>query len=478
MKFTIISHACMYIEGDGGSLLVDPWLIGSCYWRSWWNFPEPDRSLIDSLKPDYIYITHLHWDHFQGPSLRLFDSNTRVLTPLCPTTRMVRDLKSLKMRNVEEVPHGGKVELWPGTFLHSYQFGPFFTDSAIVVTDGTTTIFDSNDCKFFGSPLQQIKKDFPSIDFCLRSHSSANPLPYCIDNYKEKFPEVRTKQDYIDEFTNFNFYIGSRYAVPFASNHCFLHKETIHFNDTAVDPGMVARHYNERAGQLNIDSECVVMAPGSSWCAKEGFKIQEFDYSQKSAYVAKLLEKYEAKLTRQYELEAKTKANFRAFERYFGKLIKAVPNIVLKLVFPRVIFKAVESDGYRYFLVDFSKQDIRELEQAEEVDFVIEVPALVLNDCTRKFMFSSWSPSKRLKIHMQGNSLLKIGLFLEIVDYYENEGFPLRNNFSKRQFGVRMRRWREIVESIVTVVKYKILGRQFVVSKLYPIEKSPRRKTM
>ena len=26
MKFTVVSHACMYIEGDGGSVLIDPWI--------------------------------------------------------------------------------------------------------------------------------------------------------------------------------------------------------------------------------------------------------------------------------------------------------------------------------------------------------------------------------------------------------------------------------------------------------------------
>ena len=73
MKFTVISHACLYIEHKETRLLIDPWLIGSCYWRSWWNYPEPKSDLIKSLKPTHIYITHLHWDHYHGPSLRLFE---------------------------------------------------------------------------------------------------------------------------------------------------------------------------------------------------------------------------------------------------------------------------------------------------------------------------------------------------------------------------------------------------------------------
>ena len=70
MKFTTLSHAGLLIEHNGIKIVSDPWLIGSCYWRSWWNYPEPPLELIENLKPDYIYLTHLHWDHFHGSSLK------------------------------------------------------------------------------------------------------------------------------------------------------------------------------------------------------------------------------------------------------------------------------------------------------------------------------------------------------------------------------------------------------------------------
>lgn len=54
MKFTILSHAGLEVESDGRSLVIDPWLVGSCYWRSWWNYPPP-RELIRRLRPDFIY---------------------------------------------------------------------------------------------------------------------------------------------------------------------------------------------------------------------------------------------------------------------------------------------------------------------------------------------------------------------------------------------------------------------------------------
>src|SRR5215471_11197488 len=93
MRFTILSHAGLLVEHAGVRVVCDPWLLGSCYWRSWWNFPEPDPELIDDLRADFVYLTHLHWDHFHGPSLRkLFSPTTRIVVPKVPTRRMLDDL--------------------------------------------------------------------------------------------------------------------------------------------------------------------------------------------------------------------------------------------------------------------------------------------------------------------------------------------------------------------------------------------------
>ena len=67
MRFSILAHACMQVEADGKSLVCDPWLTGSAYWGSWWNYPPVSKHIFERLNPDFIFITHLHWDHFHGP---------------------------------------------------------------------------------------------------------------------------------------------------------------------------------------------------------------------------------------------------------------------------------------------------------------------------------------------------------------------------------------------------------------------------
>jgi UDP-MurNAc hydroxylase len=458
----------MLVEHEGISVLFDPWLVGSCYWRSWWNFPEINRELIDSLRPDYIYLTHLHWDHFHSPSLKLFDRETTVLVPKIPGTRMTRDLRSIKMKNVVEIPHGGKFTLGEGFDLYSYQFGLFAADSAAVVTTKNVTLLNANDCKIFGLPLKAIKKKFPKIDFCFRSHSSATPLPYTIKNYELGFGDFRTRQDYIDEFTSFSLGVGARYAVPFASNHCFLHRETLKFNGTSVDPQAVADHYNHTATAIGIQSESIVMTPGSSWSEGDGFQLVEFNYADRAGAIEKMRVKYADKYEKQYSKEENAVGNFPAFERYFSKFVSSIPFFLRKAVLPKVVFVSVETDGEQNYLLDIPAKHIEKVETIpEDVDYIVRVHALVLNDCTRRKMFSVWGASKRLEIEMRNPSLTKLNAFFGALDFYENEGFPLRRNFEVRNLSIWLRRWREGLEAVRLVFLYKVLGRKFVISELY-----------
>ena len=88
MRFRVLSHAGLQVRAGGKELLCDPWVLGSCYWRSWWNYPPVPQALPAELRPDFVYLTHLHWDHFQGPSLRLFPKDTRFIVPYCRYDRI------------------------------------------------------------------------------------------------------------------------------------------------------------------------------------------------------------------------------------------------------------------------------------------------------------------------------------------------------------------------------------------------------
>ena len=64
MRITFTGHVGMFIETEGGTILCDPW-FNPAYFASWFVFPRNDRlDLAPFLTPDYLYISHLHHDHF------------------------------------------------------------------------------------------------------------------------------------------------------------------------------------------------------------------------------------------------------------------------------------------------------------------------------------------------------------------------------------------------------------------------------
>lgn len=448
MRFTVISHACLYIQHRDTSLLVDPWLLGSCYWRSWWNLPEPDRALIDSLEPSSIYLSHLHWDHFHAPSLRLFDRETQMLIPKLPTSRrMVDDLEYLGFKNIVEIPHACHFDLGDGLELHSFQSGPG-SDSSIVVTDGETTLFDANDSKAFGHVLRQIQNRFPAIDFCFRSHSSAGPLPYCIKDFEANFADFRPPEHYAQDFAKFTTFVNARYAVPFASNHCYLHRETYDFNRLISSPKDAADRTDTLSRELGCRTEAVVMSPGSRWSREDGFELKYFDYNNTSAYVESLRERHRDKLEVCYQEEAVIEPDEAGFVGYFEDMMASVPRMISKRLMPRIAFDVGPEEHPNYWMLDFEAGRIRIGETlAKPPPVVIRTPARVLNDCTSFRMFSTWSASKRLSIRLQDAKLLgwTTALFL-FLDLYELGTTPLLNNFTPRSLTARLRRWREPID--------------------------------
>src|SRR5690349_13884271 len=112
--FRILGHAALSVRSGPSSLLVDPWLIGSCYWRSWWHYPPSPEPSDELLAPDFLYLTHHHFDHFHYPSMRRIDRRAHVVIPRFGVDVMAGELRALGFESVTELPHGEVLELAPG----------------------------------------------------------------------------------------------------------------------------------------------------------------------------------------------------------------------------------------------------------------------------------------------------------------------------------------------------------------------------
>jgi UDP-MurNAc hydroxylase len=462
MRFTVLSHAGLEVAGAGVTLVIDPWVVGSAYWRSWWNYPPVSPELVARLRPDFVYLTHIHWDHFHGASLKRFARETPILVPKGHFARMRRDLHALGFRDVRELRHGERVELRRGFALTSYQFYPFL-DSAVVVECDGVTLLDANDAKFMGRPLEQILARHPRIDFVFRSHSSANGRQ-CFDVVDE--PERLRDDDstYLTSFASFVRRSGARYAIPFASNHCFLHADTFPLNHTVKTPFEMERWF--RAHGIRRP-ELRVMLTGDSWDAEEGFSISAETrrwFERREESLRDYRELNRAKLEASAAEEARARLSMRLVERYFEAFFAAVPWPARRW-FAGVPLTFVLTAGAERtrVQVDLWRRTVRELppdEPQPEEPFEIHTSTFVFKRCVALRLFGHLAISKRVRFRTSRRLLPRMKAFELLLALFEVEILPLRNALRPRAVETWALRWRELL-LYAAVAKDLALGRPF-----------------
>ncbi len=80
VSLTFINHSSVLINDNGTILLIDPVLDGLLPFIR--DFTPLTFEIKDMPKPDHLLITHGHYDHLDKASLKRFDINTHVISPL------------------------------------------------------------------------------------------------------------------------------------------------------------------------------------------------------------------------------------------------------------------------------------------------------------------------------------------------------------------------------------------------------------
>lgn len=441
----ILSHASALVESKESTFIMDPWLIGSCYWRSWWNYPPVDRGLLDSLKVDAIYLTHVHWDHWHGPSLKkLFSRDTLIITHDEPNKRSINDLKKIGFRNIKLLKHGetfkfGDIKITP------YQFGLFLNDSALVVETPDMKLLNANDCKIAGTALRSIIKKHGPFDFALRSHSSANDrVCYTLESADYSFDD---KDHYSRSFALFMEAVKPKYAVPFASNHCHLHKDVFSMNNVVNDPFKLKSYLNKN--ELLQDIDLKIMLSGDYWSSESGFHINPQNrgyFENKEKHIAKYHDEVNDKLEAYYTLENRIKPNSRIIEM-FEKQISSIPRMLRSRLtdfsYKMVLFN---DEVEYYYIVTPKKASVEECEASKDLGATVRIPIKIFLDSVAMNMFHHSSISKRNKyIFKTEQQLLQYEKFQDLLEYVELEVFPIRLKYIRNLVKAYVLRWREVI---------------------------------
>ncbi|HEY3737635.1 MAG TPA: Rieske 2Fe-2S domain-containing protein [Jatrophihabitans sp.] len=238
MRITGLGHASVFIETAHGTILADPW-VNPAYFGSW--FPFPDNSQLDWDRfgqADYLFISHLHRDHFDPENLRRYVSkNTTVLLPDFPTDELRDALLDVGFSNFAQPINGEVMELDGLQImidsLTSPTDGPI-GDSSLWVYDGEHRVLNQNDAR----PANTSHfTELGPIDGYLLQFSGAIwfPMVYELPERARHALGVNKRKRQNDRSLRYIEEAGARVVFPTAGPPCFLDPELFHLNDIHGD---------------------------------------------------------------------------------------------------------------------------------------------------------------------------------------------------------------------------------------------------
>lgn len=234
VDITFLGQAGLFIETKYGSILCDPW-FNPAYFASWFPFPSNEDVDIDRIsRPDYLYISHLHHDHYDPQFLRDHVSKeATVLLPDYPLDHLEQALRHLGFTRFLRTTNATVVQVEGLRFmimaLSAPTDGPI-GDSALMVDDGEVRIFNQNDARPVDMDLLTSFGPFDAL-FIQFSGAIWYPMVYRIPTAvmenlgrKKRENEMARALEYVKQ-------IDASFVVPSAGPPCFLDDELYHFND-------------------------------------------------------------------------------------------------------------------------------------------------------------------------------------------------------------------------------------------------------
>ncbi|MPZ25702.1 MAG: Rieske 2Fe-2S domain-containing protein [Micromonosporaceae bacterium] len=243
MRVTGTGHAGMRIDTPAGSILCDPW-VNPAYFASW--FPFPDNSGLDWAalgETDYLYVSHLHRDHFDAEHLRRFVSKrAQVLLPEYPTTELADQLRELGFTRFVETRTNQPVTLDGGLTimiqaLTSPTDGPIGDSSLWVEYDGVR-LLNQNDAR--PSELTEFAR-LGHVHAHLLQFSGAiwYPMVYELPATAKTAFGKQKRERQLDRTVRYIDDLKASWVFPIAGPPCFLDDELWHLNDLGGDEGNI-----------------------------------------------------------------------------------------------------------------------------------------------------------------------------------------------------------------------------------------------
>ncbi|ELY61790.1 MBL fold metallo-hydrolase [Natronolimnohabitans innermongolicus] len=384
MRVTYLESAAILVETDQTSILCDPWLQDGAYYGSWAHYPKPDFEPEAFDDVDYIYISHIHPDHFDPATLEWLNVDVPVLVHDYRWDYLKDAIADLGF-DVIELPHDERTHLEGDTHINVLaadgcdpeKCGNYFgctwydddaetpgstqVDSMAVIDDGTHTLVNTNDVPFSiaESVCRSVKRDYGDVDLLCHQYSAAQFYPQAVTDYthekkiRERDRVIREKHERALEFIEI---FEPRYYMPFAGEYV-LAGDLAHLNEyTANPPRITALEFFEDAVDPS-EHECVFLNTGEHIDLQTGERSAPFepaDPDEKQRYIEEELATrsftYEADpMPSLAELQAYVPYAYENLEAKRERIGYATETMVLVSMVGSVYLElSMNGGGYRY----------------------------------------------------------------------------------------------------------------------------------
>ncbi len=276
MRITFLGQAGLFIETKGKSILCDPW-FNPAYFASW--FPFPSNEGIDPARignPTYLYISHLHHDHYDPKFLAEHVSKeATVILPDYPLNYLEQELRGLGFTSFLQTKNNVPVTVDGLKFMVTALVAPTdgpIGDSALIIDDGDVRVLNQNDSRPID--LEPILAQGP-FDAHFLQYSGAIWYPMVYD-FPQKMKDALGRKKRADGLARAYRYIemiNPRFVVPSAGPPCFLDEDLFALNDfyrdisnPFPDQPVFLDYIAERGvydGRLMLPGSVGELAPGS-----------------------------------------------------------------------------------------------------------------------------------------------------------------------------------------------------------------------
>ena len=256
MKLTYYGNAMMLLKGKSSSVLCDPWVTFDRTSKSGlFTFPELklSREDVKAIKPDFIYITHTHEDHFDPETLGLFPKNQPILVSYYPNNNFTKkNVEALGFTDVrvadpeEGLALNGSDHCWlepNGIYDDVDSLGVFSMDGF--------QILNANDNPYDDDQCHNLKKRFGQLDLACVPFSFQGPYPAFYENLSDEERRTEARKKALRNYEQMLSYVKTlepRLYFPFAAGAVYGGRKALMFPHYGVGTAQESMEFVKERG--------------------------------------------------------------------------------------------------------------------------------------------------------------------------------------------------------------------------------------